>query len=68
MTDFSDEFLERWVAIGSVEECVAHLQNFVEAGATRAIVRLRTAIPADRSRITERSFPEGLTGPPGPLR
>jgi alkanesulfonate monooxygenase SsuD/methylene tetrahydromethanopterin reductase-like flavin-dependent oxidoreductase (luciferase family) len=40
MTDFSDEFLTRWVAMGSVEECVAHLQRFIEAGATTITLRL----------------------------
>jgi alkanesulfonate monooxygenase SsuD/methylene tetrahydromethanopterin reductase-like flavin-dependent oxidoreductase (luciferase family) len=40
MTDFSDEFLERWVAMGSVDECVDHLSEFIEAGATTITLRL----------------------------
>ena len=61
MTDFSDEFLERWVAIGSVEECVAHLQNFVEAGATTITLRL---VGYDQARqydlVTNRVLPQFL--------
>lgn len=40
MTDFSQEFLERWVAFGSVDDCVEHLLRFVDAGATTITLRL----------------------------
>jgi alkanesulfonate monooxygenase SsuD/methylene tetrahydromethanopterin reductase-like flavin-dependent oxidoreductase (luciferase family) len=59
MTDFSDEFLERWVAMGSVEECVAHLQRFTEAGATTITLRL---VGYDQERqydlVTNRVLPQ----------
>jgi alkanesulfonate monooxygenase SsuD/methylene tetrahydromethanopterin reductase-like flavin-dependent oxidoreductase (luciferase family) len=61
MTDFSDEFLERWVALGSVEDCVAHLQGFIEAGATTITLRL---VGYDQERqydlVTNRVLPEVL--------
>jgi alkanesulfonate monooxygenase SsuD/methylene tetrahydromethanopterin reductase-like flavin-dependent oxidoreductase (luciferase family) len=61
MTDFSDEFLERWVALGSVEDCVAHLQAFIEAGATTITLRL---VGYDQERqydlVTNRVLPEVL--------
>src|SRR5487761_347350 len=40
MTDFSAEFLKRWVALGPVNECVEHLLRFIEAGATTITLRL----------------------------
>jgi alkanesulfonate monooxygenase SsuD/methylene tetrahydromethanopterin reductase-like flavin-dependent oxidoreductase (luciferase family) len=67
MTDFSDEFLERWVAIGSVEDCVEHLQQFLEAGATTITLRL---VGYDQEtqydQVTNRVLPE-LLAVPSPL-
>jgi len=38
--DYTRAYLERWVALGSPQECVEHLRRFVDAGATTITLRL----------------------------
>ncbi len=61
MTSFSTEFLERWVALGSVEECVEHLLRFIEAGATTITLRLAGYDQEQQYRaVTEQVLPTVL--------
>jgi alkanesulfonate monooxygenase SsuD/methylene tetrahydromethanopterin reductase-like flavin-dependent oxidoreductase (luciferase family) len=39
-TDYDRERLKRWVAYGSVEECVEKIQAFIDAGATTVTLRM----------------------------
>ncbi len=39
-TDYSADFLAKWVATGSAAECRAYLSRFIEAGATTILLRL----------------------------
>lgn len=65
MTDFSEEFLERWVALGSVEECAEHLLSFVEAGATTITLRLAGYDQERQYRaVTEEVLPRVLAALP----
>ena len=62
MTSFSEEFLERWVAFGSVDECVDHLMRFVLAGATTITLRLVGYDQAQQYRVvTEQVLPRTLS-------
>lgn len=38
--DYSREFLENWVALGSPQRCIDKLQSFIDAGATTITLRL----------------------------
>lgn len=38
--DFDRAYLERWVAVGSPDDCIAQLQAFIDAGATTITLRL----------------------------
>jgi alkanesulfonate monooxygenase SsuD/methylene tetrahydromethanopterin reductase-like flavin-dependent oxidoreductase (luciferase family) len=39
-TNYSREFLENWVALGSPQRCIDKLQSFIDAGATTITLRL----------------------------
>lgn len=39
-TDYSREYLENWVALGSPQRCIDKLQAFIDAGATTITLRL----------------------------
>jgi alkanesulfonate monooxygenase SsuD/methylene tetrahydromethanopterin reductase-like flavin-dependent oxidoreductase (luciferase family) len=56
--DYSREFLERWVAFGSPQECIDNLRGFVEAGGTTITLRL-TGYDQERQfrRVTEEVLP-----------
>jgi len=56
--DYSREFLERWVALGSPAQCIATLRSFIEAGATTITLRL-TGYDQKRQfkRVTEEVLP-----------
>lgn len=56
--DYSRDYLERWVAFGSPEECIASIRAFVEAGATTITLRL-TGYDQERQfrRVTEEVLP-----------
>ena len=61
MTTFSPEFLERWVAVGSVEDCVAHLRRFIDAGATTITLRLvGDDQESQYEQVTNRVLPQVL--------
>jgi alkanesulfonate monooxygenase SsuD/methylene tetrahydromethanopterin reductase-like flavin-dependent oxidoreductase (luciferase family) len=69
MTSFSTEFLERWVALGSVEECVEHLLRFGEAGATTITLRLVGYDQEYQYRaVTEEVLPRALEAAGVPLQ
>ncbi len=56
--DYSRSFLEGWVALGSVEQCVAQLQRFIDAGVTTITLRL-TGYDQERQfkRVTQEVLP-----------
>lgn len=56
--DFDREYLERWVAFGSPEECIQQLQAFIDAGATTITLRL-TGFDQQRQfdRVTNEVLP-----------
>ncbi|MDI3341011.1 MAG: LLM class flavin-dependent oxidoreductase [Sphaerobacter sp.] len=56
-TDYDRPTLERWVAHGSPEECIAQLRGFIERGATTITLRLTGA---DQQRQFERVTREVL--------
>jgi alkanesulfonate monooxygenase SsuD/methylene tetrahydromethanopterin reductase-like flavin-dependent oxidoreductase (luciferase family) len=39
-TDYSRDFLENWVAMGSPEECIRDIREFIAAGATTVTLRI----------------------------
>ena len=39
-TDYSREYLERWVALGTPQQCIEKLQSFIDAGVTTITLRL----------------------------
>ncbi len=39
-TEYSDEMLELWVAMGTPEQCIADIRSYVDAGATTITLRL----------------------------
>ena len=39
-TEYSDEMLDLWVAMGTPEQCIADIQSYVDAGATTITLRL----------------------------
>ena len=39
-TEYSDEMLGLWVAMGTPEQCIADIQSYVDAGATTITLRL----------------------------
>jgi alkanesulfonate monooxygenase SsuD/methylene tetrahydromethanopterin reductase-like flavin-dependent oxidoreductase (luciferase family) len=39
-TDYSREFLESWVAMGSPAQCIENLRGFIDAGATTITLRI----------------------------
>ena len=39
-TEYSDEMLNLWVAMGTPEQCIADIQSYVDAGATTITLRL----------------------------
>jgi alkanesulfonate monooxygenase SsuD/methylene tetrahydromethanopterin reductase-like flavin-dependent oxidoreductase (luciferase family) len=38
--NYTREYVERWVALGSPAQCIASLRSLVEAGATTITLRL----------------------------
>lgn len=61
-TEYSREFLERWVTVGDPEQCAAELRRFEEAGAAAVTLRLAARDePAQFRRVTEEVLPL-LTG------
>jgi alkanesulfonate monooxygenase SsuD/methylene tetrahydromethanopterin reductase-like flavin-dependent oxidoreductase (luciferase family) len=56
--DYSREFLERWVALGSPAQCIANLRSFTEAGATTITLRLTGYDQKGQfKRVTEEVLP-----------
>ena len=57
-TDYGRDFLERWVAMGSPEQCIKNLRGFIDAGATTITLRL-TGYDQERQfrRVTEEVLP-----------
>jgi alkanesulfonate monooxygenase SsuD/methylene tetrahydromethanopterin reductase-like flavin-dependent oxidoreductase (luciferase family) len=66
--DYQRPFLERWVAFGSPEECIHHLGEFVDAGATTITLR-SCGYDQDRQfkRVTEEVLP-AFAGPAATAR
>lgn len=57
-TDYDRGFLERWVAIGSPDECIRRIQEFAEAGATTITLRMAAYDEAHQfERVTEEVLP-----------
>ena len=56
--DYDRELLNKWVAYGSPEECVEHIQEFVDAGATTITLRM-AAYDQERQfeRVTREILP-----------
>ncbi|WP_051267065.1 LLM class flavin-dependent oxidoreductase [Nakamurella lactea] len=58
MTDYSSEFLQRWVAMGTPDDCVQYLRRFVAAGATSILLRISSFDQAGQfERITREVLP-----------
>ena len=61
-TDYSEPMLNLWVAMGTPEQCIADIQEYVDAGATTITLRL---VGYDQQhqyrRVTEEVLP-ALTG------
>jgi alkanesulfonate monooxygenase SsuD/methylene tetrahydromethanopterin reductase-like flavin-dependent oxidoreductase (luciferase family) len=55
--DYDRELLNRWVAHGSPQECIEHIQKFVDAGATTITLRMAAY---DQKRQFERVTREVL--------
>ena len=57
-TDYDRAFLERWVAIGTPEECIERIKEFAQAGATTITLRLAAYDEAHQfERVTEEVLP-----------
>ena len=56
--DYRPDMLELWVAAGSPEQCVQHLQRYIDAGATTILLRV-TGYDQKRQfkRVTEEVLP-----------
>jgi len=53
-TDYSREYLENWVALGSPLRCIDKLQSFIDAGATTITLRLTSYSQDDQfKRVTD---------------
>jgi alkanesulfonate monooxygenase SsuD/methylene tetrahydromethanopterin reductase-like flavin-dependent oxidoreductase (luciferase family) len=53
-TDYSREYLENWVALGSPQRCIDKLQSFIDAGATTITLRLTSYSQDDQfKRVTD---------------
>ena len=56
--NYTREFLERWCALGSPEECIANLRAFIDAGATTITLRLTGYDQKHQfKRVTEEVLP-----------
>ena len=56
--NYTREYIERWVALGSPAECIANLRSFIEAGATTITLRLTGYDQeAQFKRVTEEVLP-----------
>jgi alkanesulfonate monooxygenase SsuD/methylene tetrahydromethanopterin reductase-like flavin-dependent oxidoreductase (luciferase family) len=56
--NYSRQFLELWVALGSPAECIANLRSYIEAGATTITLRLTGYDQAAQfKRVTEEVIP-----------
>ncbi len=56
-TQYSDEMLDLWVAMGTAEQCVSDIQRYVDAGATTITLRL---VGYDQEAMYERVVNEVL--------
>jgi alkanesulfonate monooxygenase SsuD/methylene tetrahydromethanopterin reductase-like flavin-dependent oxidoreductase (luciferase family) len=58
MADYAPEFLDRWVAMGTPDDCVNYLQRFLRAGATSLLLRISSFDQAGQfERITREVLP-----------
>ena len=56
--NYTREFIERWCALGSPEECIANLRAFIDAGATTITLRLTGYDQKHQfKRVTEEVLP-----------
>lgn len=61
--DFDRPYLERWVAVGSPDDCIEQLQAFIDAGATTITLRMAGYDQARQfERVTNEVLPAFTSG------